>query len=115
MTDAGELKMLADLGIVSISLTTREPDSALGEDAINGNDVSAYGAFTRADGSTGKLAEVQFATDERDTVYRGDNGPAGWAAKLPDAHGYGHLTGGYQSFRVSANDNALAEENCGVR
>ncbi|WP_394999521.1 DUF5801 repeats-in-toxin domain-containing protein, partial [Sphingomonas sp.] len=61
VVDAGELKSLASLGITSISLTSDgQASTAVGGDVL----VSGMGSFTRADGSTGSLADVSFKTGE---------------------------------------------------
>lgn len=56
VTDAGELKTLSDVGIASISLTTRAPSAS--ESSINGNDVTQIGSFTKTDGSMRIIADV---------------------------------------------------------
>ncbi|MGN3972958.1 beta strand repeat-containing protein, partial [Tsuneonella sp. SYSU-LHT278] len=62
VADAGEFRTLAELGIVSINLTS---DGVAYSAA--GGDVSVAGSstFTRADGSTGALADAAFATAAR--------------------------------------------------
>lgn len=56
VTDAGELKTLDELGITSISL---QGTGNQGE-AIAGNDVVNRASFTRASGTTGEVASVNF-------------------------------------------------------
>lgn len=56
VSDAGELKGLADLGILSIDLATT-PGTP-----IDGQSVPALGTFNYADGSKGSYAEVEFDT-----------------------------------------------------
>lgn len=55
VTDDGELKSLADHGVASISLAGRATEQ---EAKIGSNMVVATSTFTRADGSTGSLADV---------------------------------------------------------
>jgi hypothetical protein len=88
VTDAGELKTLADLGIESISLTTQAP--ATGE--IAGNVIDAEGTFTFTGGATGTVADVRFRIDNFDTVWLGDTTVSAQAAALPDVKGRGTLT-----------------------
>jgi hypothetical protein len=56
VSDAGELKGLADLGILSVDLAT-SPGSL-----IDGQAVQAQGTFTYADGSKGSFVEVDLDT-----------------------------------------------------
>ena len=60
--DPGELKTLAELGIVSISLANAAPAQAT--DAA-GNAIVHTGSFTRADGSTGGIADVALTINEK--------------------------------------------------
>ncbi|KAB2847377.1 MAG: hypothetical protein F9K44_13630, partial [Hyphomicrobiaceae bacterium] len=86
-SDAGELKTLAELGIVSISLN-RIHVGGTNEGATIGYEAT----FTRADGSTGLAQTVYFQTDKQDTV---DNTPAFTAAEgvdtLPLLPGSGNI------------------------
>lgn len=60
VTDPGEFRSLIDANIVSISLTS----DGKGYAAANGEvQVKGEAVFTRADGSTGKLADAAFATN----------------------------------------------------
>ena len=58
VTDAGEFRSLADMGITSIALTS---DGV--EYGAAGGDVTVHGqaTYTMADGTTGRLADVSFA------------------------------------------------------
>jgi Ca2+-binding RTX toxin-like protein len=58
-TDAGELKTLSELGIVSIGLV----GSGNRGETIAGNDVINRAVFTRANGSTGQIASIDFQVD----------------------------------------------------
>ncbi|MBA3939760.1 MAG: hypothetical protein C0520_00960, partial [Sphingopyxis sp.] len=59
VTDAGEFRSLIDAGIVSISLLSDgKPYTAANGDVH----VRGEASFTRADGSTGKIADAAFAT-----------------------------------------------------
>ncbi|MEN0001477.1 MAG: calcium-binding protein, partial [Pseudomonadota bacterium] len=55
VTDDGELKTLAEHGIVSIGL-----DSTATDQSVNGNAVFAEGAFIKSDGSSGTYVGVNF-------------------------------------------------------
>ena len=55
VSDAGELKSLADLGIASINLATAGSNAF-----IDGQAILGEGSFTYADGSTGSFVEVDF-------------------------------------------------------
>ncbi|MDP3674869.1 MAG: tandem-95 repeat protein [Novosphingobium sp.] len=65
VSDAGEFRSLADLGIVSIKLTS----DGIAYTAANG-DVTVAGSstFTRADGTTGTVADAAFATAPLDRM-----------------------------------------------
>ena len=59
VVDAGEMKSLTEAGISSINLTSDNVSYS----AANGQvEVAGTGSFTRADGTTGLLADVAFAT-----------------------------------------------------
>jgi hypothetical protein len=65
--DAGELETLAQAGIASISLaaTTQTGDTQAG------NTITATGSFTRSDGTTGAIADVNFNVDTLHSTYLG--------------------------------------------
>lgn len=97
-TDSGELKSLSDAGVASLSLsTTTTPD-----DAIAGSTVTGRSTFTRTDGSSGAVVEVQFTTDPTQTVYSGDNTVSAAAALLPQFLGIGRAA----DLRVVASHDA---------
>lgn len=87
VVDAGELASLSELGITSIDL-----GSSSSTDEIAGNAVLATGAFTRADGTGGLIADVGFRVDNQRTEFLGDDTISAAAALLPDLRGYGTLT-----------------------
>ena len=91
VTDAGELKTLAEAGITSIGLTSTTPAAAGLEAEIAGNIIDAAGTFTRTDGSTGTTADVRFRIDNFDTVYLGDTTVSAVAEALPNLKGRGTL------------------------
>lgn len=53
VTDAGELRTLADMGIDSVGLTAKDASWASG-----GNKISGFGTYTRTNGSQGMSADV---------------------------------------------------------
>jgi Ca2+-binding RTX toxin-like protein len=88
VTDAGELKTLAELGIVSISLSSAAPAQPT---AIGGNQILRTGSFARADGTTGSVGDVAFAINETATRWLGDSTVSASAAALPQLRGFGEL------------------------
>ena len=74
--------------IASINIAST-PES---QDTIAGNQITATGTFTWADGSTGTIADASFATDAFDSAYLGDTTVSAAAAALPNLKGYGTLT-----------------------
>ena len=103
VTEAGELHSLTDLGIASISLNS----VALGGETAGGATLRAASNFTRTDGTTGAVYETIFATDQTDTIYRGEGGQPAWAkATTPiDVKGFGQVT---NLAVATANDFDLA-------
>lgn len=85
-TDAGELKSLAELDIVSVSVT---PTAANTNDS--GNLITGTATFARGDGSTGTVAEVQLDTDDYNTTWLGDSSVSAEAATRPNLKGFGTL------------------------
>jgi hypothetical protein len=83
VTDPGELRSLADLGITSISLDAQTQTDSF----VAGNQVLETGTFTRSDGTTGALH-----VDNYDTRFQGDTTVTAAAAGLPNQKGYGTLT-----------------------
>jgi len=112
-TDAGELGAIGTHGIVSISLASTPP--APGADSSNGNRIAAVSTFTRADSSTGTIADVVFDTRNWDSVYQG--APIAitqQAAALPDLGARGTLVSLRQAMSnapasADAVSDALAE------
>lgn len=86
-TDAGELKSLASLDIVSISTGSTATNTT-----DSGNIIAASGTFERIDGTTGTIGEIQFDTDNTNTTWQGDSSVSADAATRPDLKGFGTLT-----------------------
>jgi len=68
VSDAGELKTLSEAGIVSINLASSAPGTAT---AVGGNQIVRTSSFTRADGTTGGIADVAFDISETATKWLG--------------------------------------------
>jgi hypothetical protein len=102
----GELLTLQQAGIASINLA----DTAQTGDLVSGDQILATSTFTRADGSTGEVADVSFQTDNFNTTFTGSTSVSTAAAALPDLKGYGTLT----DLQVAmTNDPALADPALG--
>ena len=86
ISDAGELRSLGELGIASVGL-----GYATVSVTSEGNRISEVGTFTRADGTTGQVADVWFANDQTDTRWRGDITIDMRAYFLPVLRGYGEV------------------------
>ena len=100
VTDAGELKSLSELGIVSISLSHGAPSTST---VIGGNTISQVGSFTRADGSTGGIADVLLGLNETNSRWLGDNSISTAAAALPQLAGFGEI----KDLRVAMTGDAV--------
>ena len=95
ISQANELTSLADTAIVSISLNAATTSGNPG----NGNTITHTAAYTRADGTTGTAANLNFAQNAfyrefTDPVVRTDQ-----ANTLPDMHG----SGGVRDLREAAS------------
>ncbi|UZE48465.1 hypothetical protein ONR75_27305 [Rhodopseudomonas sp. P2A-2r] len=88
VTDAGELKTLAETGIAEISLSTSTPAHG----SIRGNTVTAEATFTRADGTTSTIGDTILQNNQIDTKYLGDTTVSAAAATLMNLKGFGSLT-----------------------
>jgi hypothetical protein len=86
--DAGELETLQQAGIAAINLASTPQAGVV--DA--GNLITATGSITRADGTTGTIADVAFKIDNFNTTFLGNKSVSAAAAALPDLKGYGTLT-----------------------
>ncbi|MDA7946093.1 MAG: hypothetical protein MPJ78_01305 [Hyphomicrobiaceae bacterium] len=97
-TGDGELQTLTEAGITSINLTA----STL-QDVINaGNEVTHQGSFTKSDGTSGDVFNVDFTLDNFNSVYLGDSTISPEAAALPELKGHGILP----SLRISMTQDA---------
>ena len=87
--DPGELETLAEAGITSINLSS----TAQTADTVAGNTINATGSFTRADGTTGTIADVTLSTDPVNSQFLGNTTvSADAAATGVNLKGYGTLT-----------------------
>ncbi|MEQ1730714.1 MAG: calcium-binding protein, partial [Vicinamibacterales bacterium] len=98
VTDAGELLTLSQTGITELSLAA----TPLTNTSIRDSDVRATATFTRADATTGIIADVVLNNSQSDTRWLGDATVSPAAAALPDLTGYGNITG----LRIAMTDDA---------
>ena len=104
-TDAGELFTLSDLGIASISLTSSATNTTNA-----GNTITGTGSFTRTDGSTGAVADVELQINNVDTVYTGDRSVLAEVAQtMPNLKGKGTLTDLHVAISRQGINGALAQ------
>ena len=75
VTDAGELKTLAETGITSISLAKTVPTIT----SASGNTITATSTVTFADATTSKIANVILTNNQIETKYLGDSSVSGAA------------------------------------
>jgi hypothetical protein len=102
VTDPGELKTMAELGIVSLSLANAAPATPT---AVGGNQIVRVGSFTRADGTSGNVADVALAINETASKWLGDGSVSASAAALPQLRGFGEV----KDLRVAMTGNASLE------
>jgi len=88
VTNTGELKSLADLGIVSISLATTTPPAGT---EIGGDQIAQQGSFTLTNGTERGIADVIFDASPTDTRYLGDATVDAASAALPQLDGFGTI------------------------
>lgn len=105
VVETGELKSLADLGIVSFTVAST-PDS----ETINGNLITATSTFTRADGTTGADGDAILKLDNQNTTYAGPDITISTAAAAePELKGYGTLVSLRQALSVAPGDVSLVD------
>jgi hypothetical protein len=103
VVDAGEMSSLMARGIASISLTT----DGIGYSAANGDvNVAGTGTYTRADGTTGSLADAAFLTGGREYVGRSISGSEASTAVLAAA-----LAAAGMAAQPAAASNGNGESN----
>ncbi|WP_165356314.1 tandem-95 repeat protein [Sphingosinicella sp. BN140058] len=104
VTDAGELKSLAELGIVSISLKTQASNDI--DCGCDGTEVVSMSTVARADGSTLGIYDAFLSIDQYDTREVGPAAVSAAASALPQLLGSGQLS----DLRVAMScDPALLE------
>lgn len=108
--DPGELVTLDQAGIASISLA----ETPLVHDMQQGNQIRATATFTRTDGATSTIADVQLATDNFNGTYLGQAPVSALAATLPDVVGHGTLLSLRQAMSASETQGADAAGNPAV-
>ena len=104
LTDAGELKTLAELGLTSISLKTYAPQNI--ELPADHSLITAASRATRADGTTIGVYDAYLAIDNYDTVERNPVEVSTELRSLPFLIGRGSLS---DLDVAMARDPALAE------
>jgi len=97
VTEAGELQTLTQAGIASINLTSTATNQN-----IAGNIVAATSSFTRTNGTTSTIADVNLRSNQRDTVWLGDKTVDAASAALPQLKGFGTLN----DLRIAMTDSA---------
>lgn len=103
-TDNGELLTLSDLGISSINLAVSSVQLT-----NVGNTVTSLGSFTRTDGTTGTVADVELTINNTDTVFTGDRSVlAEVASSMPNLKGRGTLTDLHVAISRQGTNGALA-------
>ncbi len=85
-TETGELATLADHGVVSLNLAATQTNTTQ-----NGNLISHISSFTRADNSSGQVADVWFANDQVNTQFTGEFPLDPRVFVLPRVRGYGEV------------------------
>jgi hypothetical protein len=81
ITDTGELKTLAELGITKLDVTAEK-----GTEINNGNLIGLTSGYTKSDGSTAAMADVWFAKDQTNKPTAADVlAPAQGSVPLPAA------------------------------
>ena len=89
VSQAGELKSMAEVELISLSLTHTPLDVTTPQ----GTQLPSVGQVTFADGSTSNMFEAIFDTSSSDTRYAGETGLPDWQRNVHlDARGFGLLT-----------------------
>ena len=102
-TDAGELKSLDALGIVSLSLAA----TALDATTTEGTRLLSYGSVTFDSGRVSTMFEAIFSSNDSVTKYAGEAGRAPWQSDtVLNAKGFGNIT---DLAVAAANDVSFAE------
>ncbi|WP_186400864.1 calcium-binding protein [Stappia sp. P2PMeth1] len=105
VSSENELFSLEDLGIASISLSATADGSS---NALN--TVARTGTFTRTDGSTGTIGDVEFRIDNFNSSYGGDTSVApGLVAGLPNLKGRGTLTDLHVALTLEGSGGGLGQ------
>ncbi len=109
MTDAGELKTLAELNITQINLAA----TALTNTFDNENEVGATGTFV-INGQTRQVNDVWFRVDQTSSHYMGDVTLDVRTLFLPTLKGFGNLKDLHVAMSedgAAANDNDLPRKS----
>ena len=87
ISQAGELKTLAELGIASLNLAKTANSQTL----TGGNQIADLGSFTRTDGTTAVMADVNLASDTFHRSFTDIIPVTALTAALPDMQGSGRV------------------------
>jgi hypothetical protein len=110
VTDAGELKTLDQLGIVTLDLGA----TAIDITTLQGARLTAFGDATFADGRTRRVYDAVLRANDIDTRYQGEAGRTAWQGAGPDLKGFGRIA---NLSIATANDpefGALAQRVAGA-
>ena len=99
VSQQGELKTLADLDIASINVANTEHSSML----PGGNEIADLGSFTRTDGTTSIMADVNLAADTFHRSFSDVIPATPQTVALPDMQGSGVIND-VNIFKYAAND-----------
>jgi Ca2+-binding RTX toxin-like protein len=98
VSDAGEMRGLAQAGISSISLSTRTPTDS----EVRGNQITAEADVQFSDGSKRIIADVVLQRNPTDTKFAGNLTVSTAASALPQLKGYGEVA----DLRVAMTSNS---------
>ena len=89
ITDAGELKTLDQLGIVTLDLGS----TAINLRTLQGAHLTAFGDVTFEDGAVRRMYDAILNSNDTDTKFAGESGRADWQfASTLDVKGFGRIT-----------------------
>ena len=110
ISQQGELKTLADLDIASINVAKTEHSSIL----PGGNEIADLGSFTRTDGTTSVMADVNLASDTFHRSFSDVIPATPQTVALPDMQGSGVVNDMYIFGRNSGHEIIMYAANDAV-
>ncbi|WP_230479391.1 hypothetical protein [Kingella kingae] len=99
ISQSNELFTLQALGIQSLNLEHQENSRDLG----NGNGLTHIGSYTKTDGTTGEMGDVEFASNSLYSRYTDTVELTPEQLKAPNLQGLGRLRGLINSFDISGS------------